>query len=216
MGSDQDAKEAAARQALEILREADALGGVLGFGAGTTLDALVQLMRRESALPAAAVAASVRTAASLMQAGVRVVGLDEAGGIPFYMDGADWVDENSFLIKGGAGQMTGEKILAQAADSFLCMVGQNKLVQGLTGKPVPVEVLGEAAGLVQAWCDEEGLELRWRRGFLSRNGNLVGDVHGLALDDPWRVEGWLGEVPGLVESGIFARRRPERVLVGRA
>ena len=216
MGSDQDAKEAAARQALEILRGAGALGGVLGFGAGTTLDALVALMRRESALPPAAVAASVRTAASLMEAGVRVVGLAEAGGIPFYMDGADWVDENSFLIKGGAGQMTGEKILAAAADSFLCMVGENKLVQGLTGKPVPVEVLGEAAGPVQAWCAAEGLELCWRRGFLSRNGNLVGDVHGLALDDPWRVEGWLGEVPGLVESGIFARRRPDQLLVGRA
>jgi ribose 5-phosphate isomerase A len=224
-------KRAAALAALEHVPP----HATIGVGTGSTVAFFIEALGAlpDARRPAAAVASSEGTAAALRAAGVRVVGLDavvaEAAGasvhahlqpdrrrapLPVYVDGADEVDPELRLIKGGGGAHTREKVLATASEVFVCIVDESKLVQRLGAFPVPVEVVPMAAAFVAARLGATGARAAPRPGYLTDNGNVVLDVTGLDLTDPRGLEVELDSLPGVVECGIFGRRRADVVLVG--
>ncbi len=206
-------KRAAAEAALEHVPP----GAAIGVGTGSTVAFFIEALGRLplGRRPGAAVASSEATVAALRAAGIPVVGLDAAPApLPVYVDGADEVDPELRLIKGGGGAHTREKVLAAASELFVCMVDESKLVQRLGAFPVPVEVVPMAAPFVAARLVELGGLPALRRGYLTDNGNVVLDVKGLDLADPEGLEIELDAIPGVLECGVFARRRADLVLVG--
>jgi ribose 5-phosphate isomerase A len=197
-------------------------GATVGIGTGSTAARFIHELAARPGLVAAAVASSEASAAALRDAGIRVVGLGEAPVLPLYVDGADAVDPELRLIKGAGGALAREKVVAAAADLFVCIVDGSKLVERLgdptagaeTGPPVPLAVLPMAVESVAARVRALGGCPVARPGYLSDDGMAILDVGGLDLGDPERLEAELDAIPGVVENGIFARRRADVVLVG--
>ena len=208
-----DMKRASANAALEYVPT----GATIGVGTGSTAEFFIEELAARPGLIAAAVASSEACAAALRAAGIRV--LDPAAApypLPLYVDGADEVDPELRLIKGGGGAQTREKVLATAAELFVCIVDDTKLVERLGRAPVPLEVMPWAAAFVAERVAALGGRTAARPGFITDNGNVVLDAVGLDLSDPEGLEVELDAIPGVVECGIFARRRADVVLVGAA
>ena len=208
-----DMKRASANAALEYVPT----GATIGVGTGSTAEFFIEELAARPGLIAAAVASSEACAAALRAAGIRV--LDPAAApypLPLYVDGADEVDPELRLIKGGGGAQTREKVLATAAELFVSIVDDTKLVERLGRAPVPLEVMPWAAAFVAERVAALGGRTAARPGFVTDNGNAVLDAMGLDLLDPEGLEVELDAIPGVVECGIFARRRADVVLVGTA
>lgn len=206
----QDAlKKAAAERAMDWLTP----GKVVGVGTGSTVRFFIDaLARRRDEFPQA-VSSSESSTALLKAAGIEVLDLNEVGEIDCYVDGADEVDPGFALIKGGGGALTREKIIAQASRQFVCIVDQSKCVPVLGTFPLPVEVVPMAASLITRQLEALGGQVRQRPDFVTDNGNLILDVSGLSITDPQGMEESINHWPGVVTVGLFARRRPETVLV---
>ena len=196
-------------------------GMTVGVGTGSTAARFIEELAARPDLVAAAVASSEASAAALRAAGIRVVGLDEAPSLPLYVDGADQVDPELRLIKGAGGALAREKVVASAAELFVCIVDETKLVKrlGAAGDagappPVPLAVLPMAAAPVAERVRALGGSPVARAGYVADDGLAILDVAGLDLSDPERVEAELQAIPGVVECGIFARRRADVVLAG--
>jgi ribose 5-phosphate isomerase A len=196
-------------------------GTTIGVGTGSTAALFIEELAARPELVAAAVASSEASAAGLRAAGIRVVGLDQAPSLPLYVDGADEVDPQLRLIKGAGGALAREKVVASAAELFVCIVDESKLVERLGAArgdagaaPVPLAVLPMAAALVAERVRALGGSPAARPGFVADDGLAILDVAGLDLDDPERLEAELDAIPGVVECGVFARRRADVVLAG--
>ncbi len=196
-------------------------GATIGVGTGSTAARFIEELAAQPGLVAAAVASSEASAAALRAAGIRVVGLDEAPSLPLYVDGADQVDPGLRLIKGAGGALAREKVVASASDLFVCIVDDSKLVERLgqaTGDgaapPVPLAVLPMASAFVAERVRALGGAPAARAGYVADDGLAIIDVADLDLSDPERLEAELQAIPGVVECGIFARRRADVVLAG--
>jgi ribose 5-phosphate isomerase A len=189
-------------------------GSLLGVGTGATVGHFIELLAASDRRPAAAVASSLRTAHLLLAAGIKVVPLPEPGRIALYVDGADEVDAGLRMIKGGGGAHAREKVLACAAESFVCIADETKVVEVLGARPVPLEVLPFARAWVTRRVAELGGHTVHRVGYVTDNGNELLDVHGLELADPCALECVLECIAGVVACGIFALRPADVVFVG--
>jgi ribose 5-phosphate isomerase A len=138
---------------------------------------------------------------------------DLAGPIDLYIDGADEIDPNLCMIKGGGAALTQEKIVARAAKRFVCIVDSSKQVETLGRFPLPIEVIEKAINPVTWAIQAMGGEPRRRAGVLTDNGHPILDVFGLAIADPVALERALNQIPGVVTNGIFALRRADLALV---
>jgi ribose 5-phosphate isomerase A len=207
---DQDQlKQAVARAALEHLVD----GGVVGVGSGSTVAFFIRELGSIRGRIAGAVSSSEKSSVLLREQGIEVLSLDQVGTMAIYVDGADEIDPGLRMIKGGGGALTREKIVAAAADRFVCIVDRSKLVPVLGRFPLPVEVIPMAMGLVTRWFAQIGGDARPRTGFVSDNGNPILDVSGLSIDDPIGLETELNQWPGVVTVGLFARRAADVALV---
>lgn len=207
-------KEAMKRAAaLAALREVES-GLVLGVGSGTTVGYFIAALTAEGVEVKAAVPSSERTAALLIAGHVPVVDLDEVDAVDLYIDGADQVDPALRLIKGAGGALTREKLVASAARRFVCIVDETKLAARLGDVPVPLEVLPSGRRFVMRAMAALGAQAIERAGVITDNGNLILDVNGLQLEEPERLELELDALPGVVECGLFTRRRADLVLSG--
>ena len=216
---DQDAQKRAAAAAMAYVTP----GTTVGVGTGSTAAYFIAELAARRGLVAAAVASSEASAAALRAAGIPVVGLDAAASLPLYVDGADEVDPERRLIKGAGGALAREKVLASAAEVFVCIVDETKLVGRLgagregvpgAGAAVPLAVLPMAAAFVARRVRSLGGSPTARPGYLTDDGAVVLDVAGLDLSDPDRVEAELDALPGVIANGLFARRRADVVLSG--
>jgi len=209
--SQDEAKRKAAVKALEYVQD----GMLVGVGTGSTvaffIDALADLRDRI----AGAVSSSEQSTRQLRAAGIEVRELNDAGDLSLYVDGADECDPHKRLIKGGGAALTREKVIAEASARFVCIVDAAKCVPVLGRFPLPVEVVPMARSLVaRRIVALTGGQPVWRDGVVTDNGNLIIDVHGLAITDPVALERELSLVPGVLTVGLFARRPADVVIVG--
>ena len=135
--------------------------------------------------------------------------------LPVYIDGADEIDARGCMIKGGGAALTREKIVADLAERFVCIVDETKQVPVLGAFPLPVEVIPMAAAQVaRRFAASFGGQATLRAGVVTDNGNHILDVRGLRIEDPFAMEAEVNQWPGVVTVGIFARHRARVCLLG--
>ena len=206
--SDQQAqKQAAAKAALNYVED----GMILGVGTGSTVNCLIELL--PTVKLAGAVASSQVTEDKLRALGIEIVDLNFAGTLDIYIDGADEVNENLQLIKGGGGALTREKIVAAASNKFICMVDESKSVEILGREfPVPIEVLPQARSYVARQLVSLGGEPVYREDFVTDYGNVILDTYDLDVSNPIELEKVLNNIVGVVCNGIFAANQADVLL----
>lgn len=188
-------------------------GMVIGVGTGSTVDCFIEALSSMRGKIEGAVSSSKRTTDALKKHSIMVLDLNSTGDIPIYFDGADEVNRQRQMIKGGGGALTGEKIVATAARKFVCLVDESKLVDRLGNFPIAVEVLPMARSLVGRHLVKLGGSPEYRHGFVTDHGNYILDVFNLDLSDIFAMELALNQIPGVVCHGLFATRAADEVLV---
>jgi ribose 5-phosphate isomerase A len=216
MSSQDDLKRAVARAALAYVTPHLGTGAAIGVGTGSTADLFIDELAVHRGSIAATVASSERSAARLRSHGLKVIDLNEVQSIPVYVDGADEIDASLAMIKGGGGALTREKIVAAVAQTFVCIADQSKRVEVLGRFPLPVEVIPMARAYLMREFVRLGGEPRLREGFVTDNGNLILDVHGLRIADPRALELQINQLAGVVTVGLFAARGADVLLLGAA
>ncbi|MEW6688155.1 MAG: ribose-5-phosphate isomerase RpiA [Pseudomonadota bacterium] len=187
---------------------------VVGVGSGSTVFLFIEELAKIKHKIDGAVAASDASAERLKKHGIRVVDLNSVTELPVYIDGADEVTEHLYMVKGGGGALTREKIAAAVARKFVCICDSSKLVPVLGKFPLPLEVIPMARSHVGREMLRRGAQPVLREGFRTDNGNLILDCHGLTILDPPALEADLDGIAGVVTNGIFARRRADLLLLG--
>ena len=187
---------------------------ILGIGTGSTTDQftehfLPKLRKRINGV----FSSSNRTTNLLKSLGFRVNDYDPEVDLDFYVDGADEVDENLNLIKGGGGAHTNEKKLAKIAESFICIVDESKIVQTLGKFPLPIEIDINQNDKVLFELKKYSKTIV-RRELLSDNNNYIYDLHDFKISDPKKIETEILSITGVVDVGIFAINKPQIVIVG--
>lgn len=199
----------AAQAALAYI-EADS---VVGVGTGSTVNFLIKELAAIKHKIDACVSSSKATEALLRAAGIPVIDLNAVQDLPIYIDGADEVTASGAMIKGGGGAHTREKIVAQVARKFVCIVDNSKVVTNLGAFPVAVEVIPMARSMVARQLVQLGGDPEYREGFVTDNGNIILDVFNLMINDPLDLEARINNIPGVVENGLFAHRLADVILV---
>jgi ribose 5-phosphate isomerase A len=205
-------KQAVAQAALRQVPQ----GEIIGVGTGSTVNFFIDALATMKAKVRGAVSSSERSTARLKAHGITVLDLNAVERIPVYVDGADEIDPSGAMIKGGGGALTREKIIAEVAERFICIVDASKLVPMLGKFPLPVEVVPMARELVLRRLRALGGEPRLREGYVTDNGNIILDVHGLGIARPREFETTINQLPGVVTVGLFAHRGADVALVGTA
>ncbi len=206
----QTLKRQVAQAALQYV-EADT---VLGVGTGSTVDLFIDALASAGIRLAGAVSSSERSSAKLAAAGVRVLETHEVERLATYIDGADEIDPQGHMIKGGGAALTREKIVADLADRFVCIADASKCVSVLGAFPLPVEVIPMAVPRLIRRFAAIGGQAQLRAGCTTDNGQLILDVRGLQIVDPLALEAEISQWPGVVTVGIFARHRACVALIG--
>jgi ribose 5-phosphate isomerase A len=212
-------KRAAARYAADQVKD----GAVVGLGTGSTvaftLERLAERMRAEG-LHCLGVPTSLATERQARELGLPLTTLDEHPRLDLVIDGADEVDPQKRLIKGGGGALTREKIVAAAGREMLVVVGADKVVAKLGVKfLLPIEVLPFGQRPVSLKLHEIGCEPFLRKAkdgsvFVTDNGNSILDCRFAAgIDDPAATEAKLRAIPGVIECGLFVGLA-SRIVVG--
>jgi ribose 5-phosphate isomerase A len=205
MANDQE-KEAAARASLRFVKD----GQVVGLGTGSTAAYFIQLLAEQvkNGLRIRGIPTSVRSEELAESLGIPLTTLDECQEIAVTVDGADEVDPQLRLIKGGGGAALREKIVASATKQLVIVADATKQVQRLGKFPLPVEVIKFAQTLVSKRIAALGAEVRLRTGndgkpFVTDENNHILDCRFGEIRDPDRLARELSEMPGVVEHGLF-------------
>ncbi|MEB6665239.1 ribose-5-phosphate isomerase RpiA [Achromobacter ruhlandii] len=204
MLSQQELKQQAADAALELVEQVAGPDVIIGVGTGSTADLFIDGLARFKGRIAGTVASSERSAARLAGHGLKVLDLNDVTSMPIYVDGADEIDANLHMIKGGGGALTREKIVASVADRFICIADGSKLVDVMGKFPLPIEVIPMAREAVARAMTAMGGQPRLREGFVTDNGNIILDVSGLSITDATGLEARINNLPGVVTCGLFA------------
>jgi ribose 5-phosphate isomerase A len=210
--SQEQLKRAVAEAALRFVQA----GRVLGVGTGSTVDLFIDSLAAANPGVTQAVSSSERSTVKLRAIGIEVLDLNDIESLPVYVDGADEIDPRFHMIKGGGAALTREKIIAAVATTFVCIADASKRVEVLGRFPLPVEVIPMARSHVTRELAKLGGEPRWREGTLTDNGNIIIDVHGLAIADPVAFERSVNGIVGVVTNGLFAARGADVLLLGTA
>ena len=189
-------------------------GGIIGVGTGSTVNHFIDALAEVKGRFDGAVSSSETSTERLRKHGIDVLDLNATGGLEVYVDGADESNRQLHLIKGGGGALTREKIVAAASKRFICIADESKLVAVLGAFPLPVEVIPMARSYVARELAALGGNPVWRENFITDNGNLILDVHGLEIMEPMKLETQINQIAGVVTVGIFAHRPADLLILG--
>jgi ribose 5-phosphate isomerase A len=201
--------EAEKREAAEAAARLVEDGMTVGLGTGTTVGYLLPVLAARR-LSIRCVATSVRTEVAARELGLAVEPFDSLDRLDLAIDGADQIAPDRWVVKGGGGAHTREKIVAAAADRFVVIASSDKLVEALA-PPVPLELL--RFGFQATLRRLARAELRDVPP--SPDGNLIADYLG-EIGDPRELAARLCEEPGVVEHGLFPPELVADVIVGGA
>ena len=191
-------------------------GSVVGVGTGSTVNCFIDALASMKDRIAGAVSSSEKSSERLRGHGITVLDANAVERIPVYIDGADEIDHQGHMIKGGGAALTREKIVADIADHFICIADESKLVGTLGAYPLPVEVIPMAAAQIERQLRALGGAPTLRAGVVTDNGGHIIDVRGLHITDPVAMEREINQWPGVVSVGIFARNKAGVCLLGTA
>ena len=186
---------------------------ILGIGTGSTVNCFIKELAQIKHRIDACVASSRATEDLLRAAGIPVIDLNAAAELALYIDGADEVDAQGQMIKGGGGALTREKIVANVAEQFICIVDESKLVEHLGEFPIAVEVIPMARSFVARQLVLLGGDPEYREGFITDNGNIILDVFNFQMHSLVDLENNINQIPGVVENGLFARCRANKIII---
>ena len=186
---------------------------ILGIGTGSTVNHFIDQLAPLKAQFEGAVSSSETSTEKLLSLGIPILDLNAVGTLDVYIDGADEINNNLQLVKGGGGALTREKIIAAASRRFICIADQSKLVSRLGSFPLPLEVIPMARSYVAREVIALGGRPVWRENFITDNGNIILDIHGLDILEPMKLENTLNNITGVVTNGLFAKRSADTVLL---
>ena len=207
------AKISVAKKAIKYIESKISKETVLGIGTGSTVNFFIEELGNLKHHFKGAVSSSNASSELLNNKGIEVFSLNDVNEVAFYIDGADEVTPENFLIKGGGGAHTREKIVAAASNEFICIVDKTKLVNKLGAFPLPLEVIPESRSMVARKIIAMGGRPVYRNNFLTDQKNHILDIHDIDISDPEKLEKILNNIPGVVDNGIFANNKPEMVLI---
>lgn len=199
----------AAKAALKYVQD----GEIIGIGTGSTVNCFIDLLADRAQHIKAAVSSSVASTERLKAIGIEVIDLNDAKDLPVYIDGADESNHQLALIKGGGGALTREKIIAAAAQKFVCIADESKYVGTLGQFPLPIEVLPMARSYVARELVKLGGDPCYRTDFVTDNGNVILDIHNLSIEQPKILESKINQITGVVTNGLFAQRPADHLIL---
>ena len=208
-----DAKISVSKKAINHIGKKLTKDMVLGIGTGSTVNFFISELAKYKNNFYGAVSSSEASTKLLQEMGIEVFSLNDVNEVAYYIDGADEVSPENYLIKGGGGAHTREKIIASASNEFICIVDKSKLVESLGEFPLPIEVIPESRSLVARKITSLGGTPIYRKGFITDQGNQILDVKNIDISEPESLEILINNIPGVVDNGIFAFNKPELVLV---
>ncbi|WP_043531320.1 ribose-5-phosphate isomerase RpiA [Litchfieldella xinjiangensis] len=207
-------KDAVAAAAIDEIRPWLDRNTILGVGTGSTANYFIDRLAELRDEFKGAVASSDATAARLEGHGIEIFELNTTGSVPFYIDGADEIDPQLHMIKGGGAALTREKIVAACADRFICIADASKRVETLGHFQLPVEVIPMARSYVARELVKLGADPVYRQGVVTDNGNQIIDCYDFAIADPVAMEARINAIVGVVTNGLFAARGADILLLG--
>ena len=199
-------------------------GQIVGVGTGSTVNKFIDALASMAGQIPGAVSSSVASTERLKAIGIPVFDANEVGELSVYVDGADEIDGQGCMIKGGGAALTREKIVAAQARQFVCIADESKRVHSLGAFPLPVEVIPMAAQAIarRFAAGVNGTQgvatLRLKDGapLVTDNGQHILDVRGLQIGDALAFEREVNQWPGVVTVGVFANQRAHVCLLGTA
>lgn len=195
-------------------------GEVVGVGTGSTVNKFIDALASIKDQIKGAVSSSLASTERLKTLGVTVFDANEVDTLSVYIDGADEIDHQGFMVKGGGAALTREKIIAGMSRKFVCIADESKLVQTLGQFPLPVEVIPMATrGVIKQFNALGGTaNVRLKDGvpLVTDNGQHIVDVTGLKITEPLRFECEVSQWPGVVTVGVFAFQKAQVCLLGTA
>ncbi|MGR3238090.1 ribose-5-phosphate isomerase RpiA [Vibrio vulnificus] len=203
-------KKAAGWAALKYVEK----GSIVGVGTGSTVNHFIDALGTMSEEIKGAVSSSVASTEKLEALGIKIFDCNEVASLDIYVDGADEINADREMIKGGGAALTREKIVAAIAEKFICIVDGTKAVDVLGTFPLPVEVIPMARSYVARQLVKLGGDPCYREGVITDNGNVILDVYGMKITNPKQLEDQINGIPGVVTVGLFAHRGADVVITG--
>ncbi|PNL90286.1 ribose-5-phosphate isomerase RpiA [Aggregatibacter aphrophilus] len=204
-------KKIAAQAALKFVKPEM----IVGVGSGSTVNCFIEALGSMKDEIKGAVAASKNSEELLKKHGIEVFSANDVTSLDIYVDGADEINLQKMMIKGGGAALTREKIVAALAKNFICIVDSSKQVDVLGSTfPLPIEVIPMARSQVARKLVALGGAPEYREGVVTDNGNIILDVHNFEILNPVEMEKELNNIAGVVTNGIFALRPANTVIVG--
>lgn len=209
-----EAKRLAGEKAIEFVED----GMIVGVGTGSTVNKFIDALASMKDRIPGAVSSSVASSARLKALGIPVLDAAEVSELSVYIDGADEIDAQGYMVKGGGAALTREKIVASMSRRFVCIADESKMVPVLGAFPLPVEVIPMAAArLVRQFASLGGtarLRIKDGQPLVTDNGQHILDVTGLKISDPLAFESDVNQWPGVVTVGVFAHQKAHVCLLG--
>ena len=195
-------------------------GEIVGVGTGSTVNKFIDALASMKDQIKGAVSSSVASTERLKALGIPVFDSNDVAELSVYIDGADEIDGQGNMVKGGGAALTREKIVAAQSRKFVCIADESKLVQTLGKFPLPVEVIPMATQrLIRQFASMGGqaqIRLKDGKPLVTDNGQILLDVTGLQISDPLAFESQVSQWPGVVTVGVFAFQKAQVCLLGTA
>ncbi|MDX7992290.1 ribose-5-phosphate isomerase RpiA [Xenorhabdus littoralis] len=205
-------KKAVGWAALEYVKP----GTIVGVGTGSTAAHFIDALGTIKEKIEGAVSSSEASTEKLKSLGIPVFDCNNVDVLDIYVDGADEINGQMQMIKGGGAALTREKIIAAVAKKFICIIDSSKQVDVLGKFPLPVEVIPMARSYVARELVKLGGTPVYRENVVTDNGNCILDIYNLSIVDPAVLENKINNISGVVTVGLFANRGANVVLVGTA
>ena len=205
-----DMKKAAGWAALKYVEK----GSIVGVGTGSTVNHFIDALETIKDDIKGAVSSSEASTEKLKSFGIEVFECNDVIKLDIYVDGADEINPQRHMIKGGGAALTREKIVAAISEKFICIVDDTKAVDILGEFPLPIEVIPMARSYVAREIVKLGGDPAYREGVITDNGNVILDIYGLQITDPKTLEERINAIAGVVTVGLFAHRGADVIITG--
>ncbi|OCG26824.1 ribose 5-phosphate isomerase A [Gilliamella sp. HK2] len=186
----------------------------VGVGTGSTASHFIDALATIKDQIKGAVSSSEASTQKLKSYGITVLDCNEVDSLDIYVDGADEINHQLQMIKGGGAALTREKVVSAIAKQFICIADESKVVDVLGKFPLPIEVIPMARSYVARELFKLGGKPIYRQGVITDNGNVILDVHDLIIANPIELENRINSIAGVVTVGLFANKGANIALIG--